>query len=58
MSMTKTVKFEDAVKRLESIVSEMESSDLELEKSLALFEEGIKLVRQCTARLDEAKKKV
>jgi exodeoxyribonuclease VII small subunit len=56
--MTKTVKFEDAVKRLETIVSEMESGDLELEKSLALFEEGIKLVRQCTAKLDEAKKKV
>ncbi len=56
--MTKIVKFEDAVKRLETIVSEMESEDLELERSLALFEEGIKLVRQCTAKLDEAKKKV
>lgn len=56
--MAKTQKFEQALKRLEEIVARMESGDLELDKSLALFEEGVKLVRFCSGKLDEAKKKV
>jgi exodeoxyribonuclease VII small subunit len=56
--MSKTQKFEQALKRLEEIVSRMESGDLELDKSLALFEEGVTLVRFCSGKLDEAKKKV
>lgn len=51
-------KFESALKRLEDIVAQMERGDPDLDSSLALFEEGVKLVRFCTARLDEAKKKV
>ena len=56
--MTKTPKFEVALKRLEEIVSQMESSEMDLDKSLTMFEEGIKLVRFCSGKLDEAKKKV
>ncbi len=56
--MKKTIKFETAIKRLEEIVEKMESGQMELEESLSLFEEGIKLVRFCSAKLEEAKKKV
>jgi exodeoxyribonuclease VII small subunit len=55
--MAKNYKFEEAMKRLEKIVNEMEQ-DLDLEKSLKLFEEGTKLVRFCLYKLNEAKKKV
>ncbi len=56
--MKKTLKFEEAIKRLEIIVDKMESGRMELEESLSLFEEGIKLVRVCSSKLEEAKKKV
>ena len=50
--------FEDALKRLEEIVQRMESGDLALEDSLGLFEEGVRLTRVCSQRLDEAEKKI
>ncbi|MFI5174793.1 MAG: exodeoxyribonuclease VII small subunit [Terriglobia bacterium] len=50
--------FESAIKRLEEIVAQLESGDLQLEKSLELFEEGIKLSRFCHTKLDEAERKV
>jgi len=51
-------KFESALERLEEIVHELESGDLPLEQSLKLYEEGIKLSRLCTKRLEEAERKV
>lgn len=51
------VKFEDALARLEEIVSSMEG-DVDLDSSLALFEEGVTLVRTCSAKLEETKKKI
>jgi exodeoxyribonuclease VII small subunit len=56
--MTKQLKFEDAMKKLEAIVDEMEKGDINLDKSLENFEEGIKLVRFCSSKLEEAKKKI
>ncbi len=50
--------FEVALKRLEEIVQQMESGDLTLEDSLALFEEGVRLTRVCSQRLEEAEKKI
>ncbi len=52
------MKFEDALKRLEEIVQELEQSEPELDRSLEIFEEGIKLARWCTRKLDEANKKI
>ncbi len=46
--------FEDALKRLESIVERMEKGDLPLDESLALFQEGIELSRICTRQLSAA----
>ena len=56
--MNETLTFENALKRLEDIVSELEKGDLELENSLALFEEGTKLSAQCYQKLADAKLKV
>ena len=50
--------FEEALKRLEEIVQRMEGGDLALEESLGLFEEGVRLTRVCSQRLDEAEKKI
>ncbi len=51
-------RFEEAIKRLEEIVQTMERGDLPLEDALKAFEEGIKLVRFCTKKLEEAERKV
>lgn len=50
--------FEDALKRLTAIVERLESGDLSLEQSLALFEEGTRLSRSSQAQLDSAEKRV
>ena len=51
-------KFEAAMKRLEEIVQRLESSDLSLEDSLQIFEEGVKLISFCSKKLEEAEQKV
>ncbi|AFX99891.1 exodeoxyribonuclease VII small subunit [Bdellovibrio bacteriovorus] len=50
--------FEKKLGRLEEIVQKMEKGDLALEESLKLFEEGVKLSRECHHRLNEAESKV
>ena len=50
--------FEKKLNRLEKIVEEMEAGDLSLDKSLKIFEEGIKLSRECHEQLDQAEQKV
>jgi len=52
------IKFEDALKKLERIVSELEAGDLSLDDSLARYEEGVKLSKACTMKLEAAKSKV
>jgi exodeoxyribonuclease VII small subunit len=56
--MTKNLTFEESMKKLETIVADMEKGELDLDKSLAMFEEGVKLVRFCSGKLEETKKKV
>ena len=56
--MKKSTNFESSLKRLEDIVSEMENSQLDIDKAMKLFEEGISLVNQCSSKLDETKKKI
>ena len=51
-------RFEDALNKLEKIVSQLEEGDISLEESLKLFEEGIRLSRFCNQKLDEAEKRV
>ena len=58
MSTKKSVNLEKALTDLESIVEELESGDLPLEKAMKKFEEGIKLTRSCQAALKDAEQKV
>jgi len=51
-------RFEDALNKLEKIVSQLEEGDISLEESLKLFEEGIRLSRLCNQKLEEAEKRV
>ena len=50
--------FEQAMKRLEEIVTQLESGEAPLDKSMALFEEGTKLSAFLSKTLDEAEQKV
>lgn len=50
--------FEKALQELEDIVERLDTDDLDLDKALSLFEEGIKLSRFCTQKLDAAEKKI
>ncbi len=50
--------FEDSLRKLETIVSQLEDGDLPLEQSLKLFEEGVGLSALCKKQLDEAEGKV
>jgi exodeoxyribonuclease VII small subunit len=56
--MAKKMTFEQAMNRLEKIVQDMENSSMDLDKSLKEFEEGVELVRFCSGKLEETKKKV
>lgn len=50
--------FEQAMERLEKIVAALDGGDAPLDDSLALFEEGVRLVRLCSEKLDNAEQKV
>jgi len=50
--------FESALKSLEDIVVQLEGGDLALDKALELFEEGVKISRFCSSKLEEAERKV
>jgi exodeoxyribonuclease VII small subunit len=52
------IKFEEALSKLEKIVSQLEEGELALDESLRMFEEGIKLSRLCSSKLEEAEKKI
>ena len=52
------VKYEDALKKLEKLVTELDRSELDLETRLKKFEEGTRLARVLLKKLDQAKKKV
>ncbi len=52
------MKFEEAIKELEAVVSSLESGEKDLDESIALFEKGIKLSKECQKLLDNAEKKV
>ena len=58
MTAKKPVNLEKALADLESLVDELESGDLPLEKAMKKFEEGIKLTRSCQVALKDAEQKV
>ena len=52
------IKFEEALKKLEKIVEDLEQGDISLDEALKKYQEGIELSRVCAQRLDQAKKKI
>ena len=50
--------FEENMENLEKIVTELEKGDLNLDESIAKFEEGIKISKGCNKILEEAEKKI
>ena len=56
--MTSEKSFESSLEDLEQIVKQLEAGDLPLERSLELFEQGVRLSRECQKRLDDAERKV
>ena len=56
--MAKEISFEDGVKRIEEILDQLENKSTGLKDTMALYEEGIKLLNQCSVMLDTAEQKV
>ena len=56
--MKKNITFEEAMNKLETSVSRLESGALTLDESLAEFEEAVKLIKFCNDKLSEAEQKV
>ena len=52
------VSFEDKMKRLEEIATELEKGDLDLDASVTKFEEGMKISKDCNEMLEKAEKKI
>ena len=49
-----TLKYEEAIKRLESIVRLLDEGEVSLDESMTLFKEGLSMVQICRAQLDKA----
>lgn len=50
--------FEQSLKELENISNQLENKDVALEDAIALFEKGIKLSKECSDKLKDAKQKI
>ena len=55
---TNSTNFEDKMKKLEEIATELEKGDLDLDTSVSKFEEGMKLSKECSEILEKAEKKI
>ena len=54
----KTTSFEENMKKLEEIATELEKGDLDLDTSVSKFEEGMKISKECSEMLEKAEKKI
>ncbi|MFN3955604.1 MAG: exodeoxyribonuclease VII small subunit [Pararhodobacter sp.] len=58
MKAVAEMSFEEALKELESVVGQLERGDVELEKSITLYERGAELKAHCEARLAQAQARI
>ena len=56
--ITENMSFEEAMARLDKITAELSREGVELERALALYEEGVRLSRICNAKLDDTQRKI
>ena len=56
--MSKEIKFEEGMEKLEQIANELEKGNLDLDESVKKFEEGMKIAKQCNNILENAEKKI
>lgn len=56
--MAKTLKFEDKMNRLQEIVSELEKDNIDLDKSIEVYEEGLKLSKELKDELNKFEDKI
>ncbi len=54
----KEIKFEDALKKLESIVEELENGNLDLDETIKRYEEAMRLCKICKEKIKEAESKI
>jgi exodeoxyribonuclease VII small subunit len=52
------IKFEKALERLQEIVETLENGNIDIEKSLEFYEEGINLIKQCSSKLKKIENKI
>lgn len=57
-SPERPLSFEEALARLEAIVQELEEGEADLDRTLSLYEEGVRLSKLCHKRLEAAEKKI
>ena len=58
MTETETIQFEEAMEKLEVIVAKLESGDVPLEQAIELFQEGMRLSRICSQKLESVERKI
>ena len=56
--MPKKESFKQSMDRLDEIIARLNQNEVELEEAITLFEEGLKLVKQCVARLKQFEQRV
>ena len=54
----KEVEFEELIEKLENITSKLEKDNLNLDESIELFEEGMKISKECNSKLEDAEKRI
>ena len=52
------MKLEEAIRRLDEVVKTLDSDRLDLDESLKLYEEGVRLVRACHEKLSDAERRI
>jgi exodeoxyribonuclease VII small subunit len=58
MAEKERLSFEEALKKLESIVQQLEDEEITLEDSVKLYEEGVKMAQICTSVLEDAELRI
>lgn len=56
--MSKELNFEEKLKNLEELVSRLDKDELTLDESIKIFEEGVKLSKECSDEIEKAEKKI